>query len=127
MRLTFRPKATKPSAGLIRFAQVPTPVEVVTGDEVASTQTQNTMVWLGRSPMDSALRLPGLGAASGSGGSELRVPTWVGVTSVIETTQDLGAKDWREVGRIVGDGTVAGWPVTVSDPGQGYYRVRWEP
>lgn len=127
MRLTFRPRTAVPSAGVLRFGIDPTPSEVVVGYETIPVQTSDTVLWFGRSPGESSVLLPRLRGAPGSNSAELRVPTWIGMRSVIERTEDLNAKLWYEVGSIEGDGTVSAWPVTVPGTGQGYYRVRWEP
>jgi len=125
MRLTFRSRSAKPSAGVVRFVASPTPVEAVVGDAAVPTNARDGWIWMGRAASEATLVWPGLGA--GSAVNSLQVPTWEGLKSVIETTADLMNVPWREVQTFEGDGTTKAFPVVTTEGGQSYYRVRFEP
>lgn len=121
--LRFRRLAAVPCGGVMRFVTAPTPVEVASGFVAVPVRSQDGWLQLGRTRDESTLVSPTVSGDS----VHLKVPTWLGLVSLIEVSETLSPPLWRLVESIEGDGKDRSVVLRSSVEGQGYYRARFVP
>ena len=122
IRLRFRPRPAVAAATVLRFVPSPTPLEVTRHALLVNGVTSNVLVWSGGSPASAQL-----GVEHSTTGLRLHSPSWFGLRSVLEVTDELSdTSPWTHVAASDGDGRIVTWSISVTGRAQRFYRLRFE-